>query len=307
MTITDMHTSLTQLAWVGSDQQAFAWCTRHLSRHIAIRNWPSIDDWLACPASIRSEYQRVAFALEYRDRKSLAVLADYHHAEPLQSICCVLGDSWLGHRRSLLSETQLPAMYWWNLEDRFLPWLWQGSPRGDNPNIYSGVLQPTDYWIEASEITQRWFAPAQNLFISTAKVPVESWQDFLQTRGGRSVHLSPSDRDLMSCLEQLLGFKPGNALASSAWLKEMQPTAVGRIWWQGEWCSTNSDDPTSTERSELQRLGELMHRFRLRYPYLEWGWITYLPSYQQWRQLNELGFEHLLVMPFRISGLLTVA
>ena len=290
-----------RVAWIGPSSPPSDWPFEQCQLEFLIKRWNSISAWLNETLVERSKFERLVFSLPHRDRTATHAINTFHQHDPIQPMCVLLNDLWLGHRRSWNPDLQIPSFYWWNLQDQLLPWL-RGSGVTTNHQAATWNLHWTnDYWQQPAHSYTPTADSQLTLFLGTDAKNIAELEEVLQLQGLNSEHLLFNSDDPLKQLDQLANCSY-LATQLEALLDEAQERYKSvRIWW----CGTALKYP-GAELLSTSLLGDLEARLKQLQGsrQVEFGWLTMLPDYDQWMCLYRVGFCRLLGQPYRWQGLL---
>jgi len=305
----DNGLSNSAIGWIGSITEPFDWVFEScLNRHL-IRRWPDASSWFAERAEVRAHYSHLIFALSRRDRYLIEQINDLQRREPIVSVCGVMSDLWLGHRRSSSPKLTLPCFYWWNLQDQLLPWL---APKTQPASIevFQGKLSSgNDYWQQAHANPAPPDSNYHNIILTSNERLAEP---LIASLHSETLHSDTLQSESQPC--ELLYFSshlPEKQLeqwsSCSMFATQLQhllqaaprTSAKVRIWWCGG--TMNARGLTQLKQTVLPLLGKQISSLRQSAD-VELGWYTLLADCAQWTTLRELGFTQLVATPFRCTA-----
>lgn len=158
------------IGWVGPTNDYWDWTLSHF-RNVSLLTDRTVEPWLAsqsqaCSAGDTEVAAALLVAIESRfcSRMDLVRRLE-HNVAPNSSdsrgsvpFGVLLGDEWVGHRRTFPLPETLNTFYWYELYDRLFPWLLNVSQVGQ-----------TDLGCEASGIgTKRRISPRVQKWIDTS-------------------------------------------------------------------------------------------------------------------------------------------
>lgn len=287
------------IAWIGSITEPFDWVFESCSNRHLIRRWHDASCWFAEPAEVQARYSHLIFALSRRDRYLIERINDLQRREPIVSICAVLSDLWLGHRRSCSPKLSIPCFYWWNLQDQLLPWLTPKTRSAANEVFQGKLSSGNEYWQQAHAIPESPDHQCQNILLTSnahlAEPLIASWH-------------SESERCELAYFSSHLPEKQLEQWASCSMFStqlqhllqaDQRTSSNVRIWWCGG--TMNESSLTKINHIVLRPLKKKISSL-CQSSDVELGWYTLLADYRQWTMLRELGFTRLVAAPFRCTA-----
>ena len=126
------------IGWFGPTNDYWEWILGHF-RDVSLLTARNVEDWVLLQSNaLRSnKLARPALlvAIESRFDPAVDFIRGYEQAvapkdNKTQTLpwCVLLGDDWVGHRRTYPLAESLQTFYWYELHDRLLPWLIDASP-----------------------------------------------------------------------------------------------------------------------------------------------------------------------------------
>ncbi|MEQ1825792.1 MAG: hypothetical protein ABL921_07585 [Pirellula sp.] len=216
-------------------------------------------------------------------------LEESNSQEPSQSIkwCMLLGDDWVGHRRTNPLPDEWPIYYWYELYDRILPWAMElisttsqralqsnPSARKNNPRVQR--------WLDASQsirgIARGTDKPFQlGLVISETEATRDLWTQSLAGHGIRCVGATP--------LELYLWMDPDLIVVDL----EAEPVAL---------CMGIQD------RDDVLSCGvtSLVRQLKTQFPNAVQIVMNSFPRWQTWQSLQASGADIVLAKPAFFDG-----
>lgn len=119
--------------------------------------------------------------------------------------CVLLGPDWVGHRRTHPLPDTWQSFYWYELYDRWIPWLLTCDSSKNDRNLGAGSGRPQNqrvqHWIDAASAVERAsFAEASTndlaLVVTHTEVTRSLWIDALAKRNIRCVCVAPERLDV---------------------------------------------------------------------------------------------------------------
>jgi hypothetical protein len=288
------------IAWIGPISEPFDWVFENCASQHFIRQWPDADSWFAETAAVQSRFSHILFALPRRDRLLIERINSLHGREPIVSICGVLSDQWLGHRRSSSPKLRVPAFYWWNLQDQILPWLNPNAVQHSIDTFQGKLSEGNEYWQRVRATTFESNSPQQAIVLTgneRAALPILE----VLNHGLYQTDVIRFSSDLPE--KQLEQLSECNVLSTQ--LKRVLQEANRashkvQIWWCGGTMSEQSIESVGRNFS-----GQLSKNISLlkQYGEIDFGWYATLVDQRQWKLLRNIGFTRLVAPPFRVQGL----
>lgn len=305
----DNGLSNSAIAWIGSIAEPFDWVFEScLNRHL-IRRWPDASSWFAERAEERARYSHLIFALSRRDRYLIEQINDLQRREPIVSVCVVMSDLWLGHRRSSSPKLTLPCFYWWNLQDQLLPWL---TPKSQPAavEVFQGKLSSgNDYWQQAHANQAPPDSNYHHIILTSNERLAEPLIAALhsETLHSDTLHSESHPWELMYFSSHLPEKQLEQWSSCSMFATQLQTllqaglrtSSKVRIWWCGG--TMNDSSLTKINHIFLRPLEKKISSLRQSAD-VELGWYTLLADYAQWAMLRRLGFTRLVAAPFRCTS-----
>ena len=124
------------IGWFGSKHAHWEWMLGHF-RDVVLLTDRNVEDWFHSQSELRSKsagettpLSVLLVAIDSRFDPSLELVkrieqnaAPNHAKESSVSWAVVLGEDWVGHRRTHPLPESLQSFYWYELFDRLIPWL----------------------------------------------------------------------------------------------------------------------------------------------------------------------------------------
>lgn len=287
------------IAWIGPISEPFDWVFENCAAEHLIRQWPDTESWFAEAAAVRGRFSHLVCALGRRDRLLVEQINSLQRREPIVSICGVMSDLWLGHRRSASPKLIVPCFYWWNLHDQILPWLRSNTQQHVIDTFQGKLSDGNDYWQKLKDFSLE-TAPTQRTIVLTgndrAALPLLE----VLNAGPAPTDVIRFSSDLPE--KQLAQWSECNVLSGQ--LKRIvqeanQASLKVRIWWcGGTMHESNMDNFTQNHAEQLARNLSILKQ----HGKVDFGWYATLVDYRQWKLLRHLGFTRLLAPPFRVHG-----
>jgi hypothetical protein len=290
-----------RVAWIGPSSPPNDWPFEQCQREFLIKRWSNISAWLDESLVERSKFERIVFSLSHRDRTATQAINAFHQNDPIQPMCVLLNDLWLGHRRSWIPDLQVPSFYWWNLQDQLLPWLRESGKAPKHVPVAWKLHWANDYWQQPAHSDPQTADSQLTIFLGTNAKNIAELEEVLQLQGWSAGHLLFNSDDPLKQLDQLANCSYLASQLESLLDEAQERYDSVRIWWCGSAIKHPGAELLSTSLiSDLEvRLRNIQASRRV-----EFGWLTMLPDYDQWMSLYRVGFRRLLGQPYRWQGLL---
>ena len=126
------------IGWFGPTNDHWEWILGHF-RDVTLLTARNVEDWVLLQSNaLRSnKLARPALLVAIESRFDPAIdflmgleqtVAPTDNKTQTMPWCIMLGDDWVGHRRTYPLAESLQTFYWYELHDRLLPWLINASP-----------------------------------------------------------------------------------------------------------------------------------------------------------------------------------
>lgn len=288
------------IAWIGPITAPFDWVFENCVERYRIRRWRDHQQWLSETNSTRSEFSQILYALPNRDIRLIEAINSGNRLDPIVSVGAILGDLWLGHRRSSPRKLEVPSFYWWNLQDQVLPWLARNTTHGSLGTFHSKLASTNDYW-QRSDASLNQATCNKRCVLLTANERVISSLNTSLEQFGIPIDVVHLLSDLPEKqLEQLASSRILSTQLSRLFEEARHNNQPVDVWW----CGGTMDDATlaSIAGSLSRPLEKLLITWR-RENTIRFGWFATLPDVKQWEWLRKIGFSQLLAHPYRIDSL----
>jgi len=125
------------IGWYGPSHDYWGWMLSHF-RDVTLLTERNVEDWLSFQSQASNQASHASallIAIDSRIEPEIGLIKQFEqHVAPVDSKTravptgIILGEDWVGHRRTNPLPETLLTFYWYELYDRLLPWLGDLSP-----------------------------------------------------------------------------------------------------------------------------------------------------------------------------------
>ncbi len=286
------------IGWYGPSNDYWGWILGHF-RDVTLLTDRSVGDWLAFQSQVSDHASRASallIAIDSRVEPEIGLIKQLEQnvapgdgkvrAVPTGVL---LGDDWVGHRRTNPLPETLLTFYWYELYDRVLPWLGDlsggletqametnaaGSKRKVSPRVQRVI--DTSLSIESR---LGCYASAGQLALVVAETAAtrQLWCETLDRHEIQSVATTPQNLSLWT--------KPDFIIVDL----ESEPLEVRKQ-------QANSEDGIPEEK--------LIERLASQFPEATLLVADAFPRWENWLDLKQAGADILVGKPFQLTGIL---
>lgn len=287
------------IGWYGPNNDHWGWILSHF-RDATLLTDRNLEDWLAFqsrPSNHSRQASALIIAIESRAEPELSLLKNYEQQvapkfEELRAVptAVLLGDDWVGHRRTNPLPETLLTFYWYELYDRVLPWL------GD---LSSACLEVDT--LEAKDTgNKRKVSPRVQRVIDTSLL-IESRLDCYANAGQLALVVAETAVTRQLWCETLAQHEIQSVATTpqnlSLWIKpdfividlESEPLSVRQ-----QYRNSGSGSPEE----------ELVQKLASQFPDATLLIADAFPRWENWLNLNRAGADILVAKPFQLTGIL---
>lgn len=287
------------IAWIGPITSPFDWVFEQCVERYRIRHWHDHQQWLSETDSTRGEFSQILYALPNRDIRLIEAINSWNRRDAIVSVGAILGDLWLGHRRSSPHKLEVPSFYWWNLQDQVLPWLTLNTTHRSIGTFQSKLTGANDYWQRSEESFCENDCNKRCILLTANERAISSLTASLDQLGIHTdlVHLLSDLPEKQ--LEQLCESRILSTQLSRLYEEARCSGQSVDVWW----CGGTMDNATlaTVAGSLTQPLEKLLITWRRKHT-IRFGWFATLTDVKQWEWLRKIGFSQLLAPPYRIGS-----
>jgi hypothetical protein len=290
------------IGWLGPQQQQWAWILEHFRNVIPLSD-TNVQEWIEGRASSTQRDCRscLVIAIDSRFDRSVEWLTEFTQriassALSALPVCILLGEDWVGHRRTFPLPDSIQTFYWYELYDRVLPLL-----RGLTTNTLEKTSRATLPSLSNNDSSNK----------RKISVRVQSWID-------SSVAIEERISDIEAKLPMAL-VVAYTASTRQLWceafahhrIQSMSTTPDNLSFWvqpnvivldlECEPLSKQSIDGNDLAVSKLHtQVAALANQF----PDATLVVADAFPRWESWRSLHQLNADILIPKPFCFTGLL---
>ncbi len=297
------------IGWLGPTHDCWHWILSHF-RDVTLLTDRSAPSWLELQSQASSESEPrvnavLLLALESRSDDRLQFLGQFEqHVAPNSSVAksvalgVLLGNDWVGHRRTFPLPESLHTFYWYELYDRLLPWLMSNSPdlEPDIPGDANGVgskrrISPrVQRWIDTSMAIDKRLHPQPSMqspkrvanTLSMAMIVTETalsrqlWSDGFSSQGIHCIATTPNHLEVWA--------NPDLIVVDL----ESAPLEVQQAY-----------DP-ECEGTPRERL---VRQLKRQFPNAVLLVAEAFPRWETWNALQDCGADLMVAKPFQFTGI----
>ena len=287
------------IGWYGPSNDYWGWILGHF-RDVTLLTDRNVEDWLALQSQTSnhaSQASALLLAIDSRVEPEIDRIKNFEQnvAPATEAVRAVptgvlLGDDWVGHRRTNPLPETLLTFYWYELYDRVLPWLGDlsiashenhgmetqaaSSKRKVSPRVQRVI--DTSLSIE-SRLSCLTSAGQLAMVIAETAAARQLWSETLARHEIRSVATSPQNLSLW--------VKPDFIVVDL----ESDPLEVRNQ-------HANAEDGSPQEK--------LIEKLARQFPDSTLLVADAFPRWENWQNLNRAGADILVAKPFQLTGIL---
>ena len=292
------------IGWFGPTHNQWDWILGHF-RQVTLLTERNVEDWIASqsqashlnpanstPVLIAAIESRFEPALDFVKSLDPSVAPNPTNAMSMPW-CVLLGDDWVGHRRTYPLPETMQTFYWYEWYDRVFPWLVdQSHVRTSNPSNNPGAsanlrkLSPrVQRLIDASlSMDNRLRCNKSNgnsikmaLVVTATATTRQLWCDALTRQAIQCVATTPENDELWANPDMLVV-----DIESEPWIvRERQQTGENE-------CTRSS----------------LVRRLASQFPKATMIVADAFPRWDTWKTLKDCGADLIVAKPFQLPGIL---
>ncbi len=288
------------IGWLGPTNNYWGWILGHF-RDVSLLTERNFEAWLASQSqSVPDDKRRSALLVAVESRFSDTL--DLWHAieqtdEPekrarMVTVCGLLGDDWVGHRRTFPLSENLQSFYWYEFYDRILPWLFSLSEPTQAASVRSPMnaagkrrISPrVQRWIDTSLAIERrtigGAAVAKSfklaLVVTETATARQLWCDAFSSQNVQCLATTPCNLKIWATPEVIVVDL------------ESEPLAVRED-------SLRADHEARAETLVRQLVSQFPDAIIL---------VTVsFPRWEAWDSLRECGADIIVAKPFQLTGI----
>ena len=287
------------IGWYGPSNDYWGWILGHF-RDVTLLTDRNAEDWLAFQSQESdhaSQASALLIAIDSRVEPEVGLVkrleqnvAPGNGAVRTVPTGVLLGDDWVGHRRTNPLPETLLTFYWYDLYDRLMPWL------GD----FSNVSLETQAMEMQSAGSKRKVSPRVQRVIDTS-LSIESRLGCFANAGQLALVIAETAATRQLWCETLARHEIRSVATSpqnlSLWTK---PDFI-IIDLESEPLEVRNQQLNSEEGSPEEKLIEKLAR---QFPNAALLVADAFPRWENWRNLNRAGADILFAKPFQLTGIL---
>jgi hypothetical protein len=287
------------IGWYGPSNDYWGWILGHF-RDVTLLTERNVADWLAFPSPASDHANRASALLIAIDSRAEPEIAFLQQFEPNVApgskgkraipTGVLLGDDWVGHRRTHPLPETLLTFYWYEWYDRVLPWLGDLSAAG-----------PETHPLETNAAgSKRRVSPRVQRVID-ASLAIESSLDHQADPGQLALVVADTAATRQLWCETLARHKI-QAVATT-------PQNLS-LWVQPDFIVVDleSEPLDVRKRHEKSENGnpkeELVERLASQFPNARLLVADAFPRWENWFNLKQAGADLLVSKPFQLTGIL---
>lgn len=289
------------IGWLGPTNSYWAWILGHF-RDVSLLSDCNLEDWRGSQSQSTSDKKCqsvLLVAVESRYSKTMDWLRKQSQEDvPEQRVtsevpfCGLLGDDWVGHRRTFPLSESLQSFYWYELHDRVLPWLisFSQSPQAVSMSttMNSGGLRRTSprvqRWIDTSLAIERRSNSRSNisrscqlaLIVTETATTRELWCDAFTRQNVQCLATTPCNLKIWATPDVIVVDL------------ESEPLALRSV--SG---SKDSGEPAET----------LIRQLVVQFPQAIILVAVSFPRWVEWESLCKCGADLIVAKPFQLTGI----
>ncbi len=292
------------IGWFGPTHNQWDWILGHFHR-VTLLTDRNVEDWITSqsqashsnpanspPVLIAAIESRFEPALEFVKSLDPSVAANPTKALSLPW-CVLLGDDWVGHRRTYPLPETMPTFYWYEWYDRVFPWLLDQSQGGTSKPVTDPVastnprkLSPrVQRLIDASlSIDNRLRCNKSGgnsikmaMIVTATATTRQLWCDALSRHEIQCIATTPENLELWANPDMLVV-----DIESEPWIvRERQQASENG-------CAR----------------GSLIRRLASQFPKATMIVADAFPRWDTWKTLKDCGADFIVAKPFQLPGIL---
>ena len=290
------------IGWYGPTHDYWGWMLGHF-RDVTLLTDRNVNAWIAAQsASTHGEANSPAAFLIASDSRFDSQIEFARHFEqtvaPKQpnamqlAWCALLGDDWVGYRRTQPLPETMQTFYWYELYDRVFPWLkstsrsadsavtsdadTSGTRRRISPRVQRCIESSMAIEGRLQQIAARSSSMELALVITETTTTRQLWNDALTEQGVKCFSTTPDNLDVWA--------NPDLIVVDL----ESEPLAVRK----------SIDRAGSSNARE-----DLIHRLSLQFPEAIILTTEGFPRWETWNSLRESGADLIVAKPFQMTGI----